>query len=441
MKNNNFKFRMYAGKKLSEKKSGASVFVALFAGIAGSFAVLIVVIGVMNGFQDNYITRRIEIASYHAVIQPADDKAGFVYDKAVVEYLYRNVPEIEAAVPFCDRDIIILFRNKIDSDRQPVKLRAVDSEEILKDSRFLELFNITHGKLDLSDDKVILGEELGWRELSFARLNSPVYLTPDISLQTLAGRKEKNAEEFRVSGYFNTGSYDYDRYWAFVSLSSFFKLTGTSQIDSIGVKFRKGVNKRAAAEKIRSLPELEKYGLEIKTAEEINSAYFAALRLEKTMIMFLFVIIFLMVAVNIFGTLRLMILEKKEKILILKALGTVPRDIEQIFLFESLILAFGGAAVGLLAGTFISYNILNIFAVAEFIINSALRIAVPASFFRPLVIYDTSIYYQTDFLVKFKFAELAAMYFSIVLLTLLSAYIPVAKAARLRPNKILQESL
>lgn len=441
MKNHNFKFRIYAGKKLAERKSGGAVFTVLFAGIAGSFAVLVVVIGVMNGFQDNYITRRIEIASYHAVIQPVNDKSGYVYDKAVIEYLYRSIPEIEAAVPFCDRDIIILFRNKIDSDRQPVKLRAVDAEEILKDSRFLELFSITHGKLDFSDNKVILGEELGWRELSFARLNSLVYLTPDISLQTLAGRKEKEAEEFRVSGYFNTGSYDYDRYWAFISLSSFFRLTGTNQIDGIGLKFKKGVNRRTAAEKIRNLPELEKFGLEIKTAEEINSAYFAALRLEKTMILFLFVIIFFMVAVNIFGTLRLVILEKKEKILILKALGTVPHDIEYIFLFESLILAFGGAAVGLLAGIFISYNILTIFTVVEFIINSALQIAVPADFFKPLVIYDTSIYYQTDFLVKFTFIELAAMYFSIVLLTLLSAYIPVAKAARLRPNKILQESL
>lgn len=441
MRNHNFKFRMYTGSKLMGKNSGAPIFAALFAGIAGSFAVLLVVIGVMNGFQDNYITRRVEIASYHASLMPIDNKQGCTYDRTIIDELYRQIPEIEAAVPFCDRDIIILFRNKIDSDRQPVKLRAVDPEELRKDSRFNELFNITHGSLDLSQDKIILGEELGWRELSFARINSAVYLTPDISLQTLAGKKEKDAGEFRVSGYFNTGSYDYDRYWAFISLSSFFKLTETNQIDNIGLKFKKGVNRRVVTEKIRNLPLLKEYGLEIKTAEETNSAYFAALRLEKTMIMFLFVIIFLMVATNIFGTLRLTILEKKEKILILKALGTVPRDIEQIFLFESFILAFGGATVGMLLGIFISHNILNIFAVAEFFINSLLAIAIPTEIFEPIVIYDTSIYYQTDFLVKFGFSELAIMYFSIVLLTLLSAYIPVTKAARLRPNKILQEGL
>lgn len=441
MRNHNFKFRMYTGSKLMGKNSGAPIFAALFAGIAGSFAVLLVVIGVMNGFQDNYITRRVEIASYHASLMPIDNKQGCTYDKTIIDELYRQIPEIEAAVPFCDRDIIILFRNKIDSDRQPVKLRAVDPEELRKDSRFNELFNITHGNLDLSQDKIVLGEELGWRELSFARINSAVYLTPDISLQTLAGKKEKDAGEFRVSGYFNTGSYDYDRYWAFISLSSFFKLTETNQIDNIGLKFKKGVNRRVVTEKIRNLPLLKEYGLEIKTAEETNSAYFAALRLEKTMIMFLFVIIFLMVATNIFGTLRLTILEKKEKILILKALGTVPRDIEQIFLFESFILAFGGATVGMLLGIFISHNILNIFAVAEFFINSLLAIAIPTEIFEPIVIYDTSIYYQTDFLVKFGFSELAIMYFSIVLLTLLSAYIPVTKAARLRPNKILQEGL
>ena len=191
MRNHNFKFRMYTGSKLMGKNSGAPIFAALFAGIAGSFAVLLVVIGVMNGFQDNYITRRVEIASYHASLMPIDNKQGCTYDKTIIDELYRQIPEIEAAVPFCDRDIIILFRNKIDSDRQPVKLRAVDPEELRKDSRFNELFNITHGSLDLSQDKIVLGEELGWRELSFARINSAVYLTPDISLQTLAGKKEK----------------------------------------------------------------------------------------------------------------------------------------------------------------------------------------------------------------------------------------------------------
>ena len=68
MKNHNFKFRIYAGSKLMGNNTGAPVFAALFAGIAGSFAVLLVVIGVMNGFQDNYITRRIEIGSYHATL-------------------------------------------------------------------------------------------------------------------------------------------------------------------------------------------------------------------------------------------------------------------------------------------------------------------------------------------------------------------------------------
>ena len=95
MRNHNFKFRMYTGSKLMGKNSGAPIFAALFAGIAGSFAVLLVVIGVMNGFQDNYITRRVEIASYHASLMPIDNKQGCTYDRTIIDELYRQFDALE----------------------------------------------------------------------------------------------------------------------------------------------------------------------------------------------------------------------------------------------------------------------------------------------------------------------------------------------------------
>ena len=75
-------------------------------------------------------------------------------------------------------------------------------------------------------------------------------------------------------------------------------------------------NKKVLVKKIKKLLG-EEY--KVVTDEEINSGYFTALRLEKIMILFLFIIIFLMISANTFGALKLTIIERKKDIAILKA--------------------------------------------------------------------------------------------------------------------------
>ncbi|HBD94462.1 MAG: hypothetical protein A2015_06480 [Spirochaetes bacterium GWF1_31_7] len=425
---NSILFKLYVGGRFINHKNGKNniIFNTLFAGIAGGLAVLVVVIGVMNGFQNNYITRRVEVGSYHAVIT---HKKGISAYKKIVDDIYKNIPEIEAAVPHSDREVIILFKNRANSDKQPIKLRAIDTNELQKDSGFLKYCKIVRGDFNLDNDSILLGEELGWRQINYAKQGNLVYITPDVSIGSL----KNEGLPFKVKGYFNTGSYDYDRYWVFIGLNAFHTLTGNKNVDSIGLKFKAKVNRKEVISRLKkSLPD----DLVIRDASEINKGYFAALKLEKTMISFLFLIIFIMVCVNIYGALKLTILEKKESILILKAIGLQPSDIEIIFLLESILLAFGGTAVGLIIGVFVSLNILSIFAVIEYCINGLLYIALPAEVFNPVKLYDTSIYYQTDLLVKFYPHELATAVFALIIMTIVSALIPIFKASRIRPNEI-----
>ncbi len=424
------KFRIFIGRRFVNNRKGRAnvVFYTLFGGIALGLAALVVVLGVMNGFQDSYITRRVEVGSYHIDIYSAE---GFENYKAEVAKLYSNIEEVEAAVGYTDREVVVLFKNRVRSDRQPVKLRAIDSEEIKKDTQFNRYFDITHGKFSLGEGDVLLGEELGWRQFQYARLGSSVYLTKDMTLQTL---RTEQTLPFTVTGYFNTGSYDYDRYWAFISLDGYAQLQGRALVEHIGIKLYPGANVGDVVSRVKGLFCDTSYV--IKTAEETNHAYFSALRLEKIMIMFLFVIIFAMVGTNLYGSLKLTVLEKQDSILILKALGMTPANIQLVFLFESIVLAIGGSSLGLILGVFIAYNILNIFSVIESIINFILHIAIPRQFFEPIKIYDTEIYYQQDFLVNFEFLELAIIFLVVVSATILSAYIPIYRASKVRPNQI-----
>lgn len=431
-------FRIFMGLKFINNGKGKNnlIFMTLFAGISGGLAILIVVIGVMNGFQDSYISRRIEIGSYHADIIVNTDKYSDQHEDTkiknydeIVETIYKNVPEVKSCTPYADREVILLFTNGFDTDKQPVKLRAVKWEELSKDTKFMEYFKITDGELNLAGNGILLGEELAWKEMGLARNGSEIYLTPDISLKSISAE----GVPFQIRGSFKTESYDYDRYWVFIGFDGFKALTGIDAADGVGIKFKNSKLHKAGIEKIRRILG-DKFI--VRDSETINKAYFSALKLEKTMITLLFAAIFIVVGINIFGALKLTILEKRDSILILKAIGLTPSDIEAVFLMESFILAVGGSVTGTLIGVFISHNILNIFGIFEFIINTILYISHPEFAFTPIKLYDTTIYYQTDFLIKFYPIELILTNIGIVTLTLLSAVIPVTRASRIRPDEI-----
>lgn len=423
----------------AKNKSGKSkmIFMTLFLGISLGLMVLIVVLGIMNGFQDNHISRKIEIGSYHISIKKHDNKPFSMEETyRLKKELYDTFSEIEAVVPYTDRDIMLRLNNEYYNEDQVIKLRAVDPDEINKDSRFKKYFQLNFGDLDLPEYSIIIGEALYHRIA--ARTGKKVFLTPDISLASL---KNKGIP-FTITDAFNTGSYDYDRFWGFISIYSLIPLSGKAQIDCIGLKL---VNKKHDKKFIKILNKHLGDTYKLQTAYEVNQGYFTALRLEKVIIIMLFLIILIMVAANTFGAIKLTIIEKKTDISILKAIGASPFDIEVIYVIESLLLGFTGSFTGVTLGMLVSYNISNIFIFVEFIINNLLSFvqymlgnALPGLYFEEVKIYDFSIYYQSTFPVKIYLNEVIIICFAIILMSVLAAFIPVSRASRLKPNEIIK---
>lgn len=438
---NNLKLYLFIGERFIKSKKDNSkiniIFLSIYIGISLGLMVLLVVLGIMNGFQENHISRRIEIGSFHINLSKKNFKSFTV--KEAIEFkntLYKKFDQFEAVVPYSDKEIIVKVDKSTYIEDQIIKLRAMDPDEIIKDKNFLRYFKITYGSLNLNEYSIILGEALGYKMLS--RLDSEILLTPDISLSSL----KRNGVPFNVSGFSYTGSYDYDRYWGFISIYSLAALSGKVEIDNIGIKLK---DKSKQKEVLKSIKEYLKDNYEIQTDEEINHGFFAALKLEKAMIIFLFAMIFIMVGINTFGSLKLTISEKRKNIAILKALGAKPKDIEIIFLIGSLLVSFFGSLTGVLLGCFVVYNVMNIFYVIEVIINGFLKyisylleFIIPGLYFNPVKIYDTSVYYQTTFLVKMNIEEIILMCIFIITVTVLSAYIPVLKTTSIKPNEILR---
>ncbi len=438
---NKIKFLLFIGLRYfnSRKKSNALIFFALFFGISFGLLVLISVIGVMNGFQYNHISRRIEIGSYHLSIKKSNNTF-FSLNEALnfKKELYEKFPDFLSVVPFSDREVILRIKSSYFTNEQIIKLRAIDPDEVIKDDKFIEFFKLMKGAFNLNkgDYNILLGEP--FYEYYWLNLNETVYLTPDI---TLANIKSAGIP-FRISNVFKTNSYDYDMYWGFISIYSLIPLTGRADIEKIGIKLKDHTKQKVLIKNLKKYLS-DKYILQ--TAEEINKGYFTALKIEKLMMFVLFILIFLMVAANTFGALKLTIIEKRMDISILKALGASPYDIQIIFIMESLILGFSGSLFGVFSGTLMCYNLEKIFEFLEVIINSILFYVVLLLKniydieFDPVKIYDTSIYYQSGFLIRLNFHEILIICLLVVFMTVFAAYMPVLKASKIRPNEIIKK--
>jgi lipoprotein-releasing system permease protein len=169
-----------------------------------------------------------------------------------------------------------------------------------------------------------------------------------------------------VAGVFKSGFLEYDAGWAYVSAATGMSALGMEPAEVIGVKLTDRFADRKAAGRLSSFyPQAE-----ITSWRQFNSAIFGALRLEKTMMMLLVGLIFVVVAVNIFQSLRRSVVERTEEIGVLKAIGAGPLPLQFVFVAEGVLIGLFGATIGTLLGVFVSTSINELFAVAEFIVNA-----------------------------------------------------------------------
>jgi lipoprotein-releasing system permease protein len=164
-------------------------------------------------------------------------------------------------------------------------------------------------------------------------------------------------ENIEVSGVFNSGYYDFDSSMGYVELpltekrSRFFP----ANTITIGIKLDDRFSDNRMIQAIRNV--LPNTATGLQSWREYNKSFFGALRTEKTIMMLLISLIFLVVGINIFHAMRRAIAVKKNDIAVLKACGATNADIRSIFIVDGLSIGIFGAVSGLIMGLVITYNI------------------------------------------------------------------------------------
>ncbi len=253
---------------------------------------------------------------------------------------------------------------------------------------------------------VIIGKELA-KLLGSVYGDEVVILSPKGEI-TPFGFTPK-MRRYRVVGLFDSGMYEFDSTFAFISISeaqSFFGMN--DRVTGIEVKVDNIYNVRNIGKNIQA-----KLGLPYYTRNwmEMHKNIFAALQMEKVAMFVILAMIVFVAAFNIASTLIMVVMEKNKDIAILKSMGASSGGIMKIFMFEGLIIGVFGTFMGFVSG----YIICFLLKKYEFIK------------------LDPNIYYISTLPVKMVWSDILVIAVSSLVLCLLATIYPAWQASKLDP--------
>ena len=354
-----------AGRYISQgrKNSPSPVFSVL--GIATGVLALTIIIAVMNGFQMGFIDSILEISSGHLRMEGVQAE-----DEAYLSARLRSLPEVISVLPFEEHNVLLRGRQ---SGVSGALLRAVPVNALELDPGLAERLEMESGRFNLNEPySIVLGAELARHLL--------VSVGDDISLLSFAGGLQAGQEDadnlYRVSGIFRSHFYEYDLGWAFISFETAARALSSDdsagQRHTLGIKLNNRWQDQRAMEIIRPvISGMGEYadGITLSSWRDYNRAFFGALRTEKLMMFILVGLIFIVVGLNIFQAQRRSVLERREEIGLLRALGASDRAVRLIFVWDGFVIGLGGAGIGLILGLLIASNISAFFTLLESIVN------------------------------------------------------------------------
>ena len=171
-------------------------------------------------------------------------------------------------------------------------------------------------------------------------------LSPQGKLTPL-GRVPNN-REYRITGIFDSGMYEYDQSLAFISIKEAQGFLGMEgRVTGLEVKVTDLYKSDLIGESIA-----RKLGFPYWTKDWklMNRSLVSALKLEKITMFIILTMIVLVGALNIISTLVMVVMEKHRDVAILRAMGAKAKSIMKIFIMQGLLVGVVGTFLGLASG-------------------------------------------------------------------------------------------
>ena len=317
------------------------------AGVAVGVMALIVVISVMQGFDDTLVKKFMGIYS-HIEVMP---DTRYVETGEIPHDTYVKLMEtmskadgVLAVAPLLTHETVVQAKVGAEEKKTGVYIRGIDYELEKNVSDFYKFVKPGMGTPNPGFREAVVGEELARR----------LHLQLGDKIQALgkvvstANRPAAKMMSLKVVGIFNSGLYEVDERFILTDLKTLQEmLVIGDSVTSVHARVKDPYKaEQYGMGMLSKLPE----GYGFRTWQKLNQSFFEALWVEKVAMFIILMLIVLVAALNIIGTLVMTVVQKTRDIGVLKSMGAGSGSILRIFLLHGFLIGLVGTSLGTVWG-------------------------------------------------------------------------------------------
>jgi len=384
--------------------------VIAIGGITVGVSALVVIIGVMNGLQ-NDLREKILVASPDVrVLTFGDDMRMDDWPATLTKV--KKQPGVVAAAPFVLTQAIMTAGHDY---KEGVQVEGIEPEapgvaevtsvreHALKGNNFR--FRTGTGEIR----GAVLGKLLAERMNAFPGDHIMLLSAPGANLNPVTGMPAAHVEQLEVTGLFETGMYEYDNSYVFVPIDVAQAVAGIGK-SVTGIEVRTS-DRWKATEIASALSDTLGFPYRTLDWQAQNQNLFQALKLEKLGMSVILLLIMMVAAFNIVSTLTMVVADKTREIGILRAMGLRAGAIRRIFLAQGMVIGIVGTGLGLILGV---------------------GLAMTQAHFK-LIKLDQSVYFIDHLPVSLQVGDVALIVLMSLSIPVLATWYPARQASRLLP--------
>jgi lipoprotein-releasing system permease protein len=386
---------------------------ASVTGVCVGVAALIVILSVMNGFEDELRDRLLSLTSHARVIARDDAHPPSEEQWRQAEAAIRGSKGVVGVAPYAELQALAVRTPEM----LPVMVRGIDPQAELTVTDLAD--SITQGKLaDLvpGEDRVLVGPVVA------ERLGLGVGDTLSLLIPTAAadGTLTPKLREVTVVGTFDASQPDTETGLLFAPIDDVRALAPEGD-HGLRVRFIDALAAPTLSARLRA-----QLGQQFQVIDwtQDNASYFRAIRIEKTMMALILLLIVAVAAFNIVSMLVMVVTDKRTDIAILRTLGASPRKVMGVFITQGLVIGWLGVALGVALGLAIALNVATIEPFLEHVFG--------------FHILDADVYVNATIPSDVKLSNIVAISVLALALTGFAAIYPSIRAARTAPAEALR---
>ncbi|AMN47287.1 hypothetical protein ACG33_09305 [Steroidobacter denitrificans] len=155
-----------------------------------------------------------------------------------------------------------------------------------------------------------------------------------------------------------------------------------------------------------------------------NASYFRAVRIEKTMMALILLLIVAVAAFNIVAALVMVVNEKRTDIAILRTVGIAPRSIVAVFMTQGMVIGWFGTLLGAALGLVLALNVGTIVPFLEGLFG--------------VHVFDPTVFVISEVPAEVRWPQVAGITLTALALTVLATIYPALRGAATAPAEALR---